>query len=69
MPVRRSLYWRLNWYRQSELEGALLLGGGSEWTLDPRCCGSCVLPVTKPLSAGENVTSRHERRQASAPVG
>lgn len=26
MPVRRSLYWRLNWYRQSELEGALLLG-------------------------------------------
>lgn len=26
MSVRRSLCWRLNWYRQSELEGALLLG-------------------------------------------
>jgi hypothetical protein len=26
MQERRSLYWRLNWYRQSELEGALLLG-------------------------------------------
>ena len=22
----RSLTWKLNWYRQSELEGALLLG-------------------------------------------
>ena len=26
MQERRSLSWRLNWYRQSELEGALLLG-------------------------------------------
>ena len=26
MRDRRSLYWRLNWYRQSELDGALLLG-------------------------------------------
>jgi tRNA isopentenyl-2-thiomethyl-A-37 hydroxylase MiaE len=26
VPVQRSLAWRLNWYRQSELEGALLLG-------------------------------------------
>jgi len=26
MPGQRSLCWRLNWYRQSELEGALLLG-------------------------------------------
>ena len=26
MQARRNLYWRLNWYRQSELEGALLLG-------------------------------------------
>ena len=26
MESRRSLEWRLSWYRQSELEGALLLG-------------------------------------------
>ena len=26
MQDRRNLAWRLNWYRQSELEGALLLG-------------------------------------------
>jgi hypothetical protein len=26
MSERRNLAWRLNWYRQSELEGALLLG-------------------------------------------
>ena len=26
MPDRRELSWLLNWYRQSELEGALLLG-------------------------------------------
>jgi hypothetical protein len=26
MESRRSLAWRLSWYRQSELEGALLLG-------------------------------------------
>jgi bacterioferritin (cytochrome b1) len=25
-PETRNLAWRLNWYRQSELEGALLLG-------------------------------------------
>ena len=25
-PEIRNLAWRLNWYRQSELEGALLLG-------------------------------------------
>lgn len=25
-PEHRNLAWRLNWYRQSELEGALLLG-------------------------------------------
>jgi hypothetical protein len=27
MHDRRNLEWRLNWYRQSELDGALLLGG------------------------------------------
>jgi bacterioferritin (cytochrome b1) len=26
MNTRRNLAWKLNWYRQSELEGALLLG-------------------------------------------
>src|SRR4051812_47778819 len=25
-PAIRNLAWKLNWYRQSELEGALLLG-------------------------------------------
>src|SRR5688572_7818090 len=25
-PITRNLAWKLNWYRQSELEGALLLG-------------------------------------------
>jgi hypothetical protein len=25
-PATRNLAWKLNWYRQSELEGALLLG-------------------------------------------
>ena len=25
-PARRALAWKLNWFRQSELEGALLLG-------------------------------------------
>jgi hypothetical protein len=25
-PVTRNLAWKLNWFRQSELEGALLLG-------------------------------------------
>jgi len=35
MQERRSLYWRLNWYRQSELEGALLLGRMVRHTTDP----------------------------------
>ena len=35
MPARRSLYWRLNWYRQSELDGALLLGRLSRHVSDP----------------------------------
>jgi tRNA isopentenyl-2-thiomethyl-A-37 hydroxylase MiaE len=26
VPAHRNLYWKLNWYRHSELEGALLLG-------------------------------------------
>ena len=35
MTVRRSLCWRLNWYRQSELEGALLLGRVVRYVRDP----------------------------------
>ena len=35
MPAGRSLCWRLNWYRQSELEGALLLGRLARHVDDP----------------------------------
>ena len=35
MRGRRSLYWRLNWYRQSELDGALLLGRMVRHVTDP----------------------------------
>ena len=35
MRERRSLYWRLNWYRQSELDGALLLGRMVRHVTDP----------------------------------
>jgi Rubrerythrin len=36
---RRSLYWRLNWYRQSELEGALVLGRMVRQVTDPYLVG------------------------------
>ena len=43
MPAPRSLYWRLNWYRQSELEGALLLG-----RLIRRCTDAALIhPLTE----------------------
>jgi hypothetical protein len=32
----RNLAWRLNWYRQSELEGALLLGRAVRAATDPK---------------------------------
>jgi hypothetical protein len=35
MQEPRSLSWRLNWYRQSELEGALLLGRMIRHVTDP----------------------------------
>lgn len=35
MQAQRSLTWRLNWYRQSELEGALLLGRMIRHVTDP----------------------------------
>jgi hypothetical protein len=35
MRDRRNLEWRLNWYRQSELDGALLLGGLVRLSRDP----------------------------------
>ena len=35
MPQERSLCWRLNWYRQSELDGALLLGRMVRHVHDP----------------------------------
>ena len=35
MQALRSLAWRLNWYRQSELEGALLLGRMIRRVTDP----------------------------------
>ena len=35
MSGQRSLCWRLNWYRQSELEGALLLGRMVRHVSDP----------------------------------
>jgi hypothetical protein len=35
MQAQRSLYWRFNWYRQSELEGALLLGRMVQQVADP----------------------------------
>jgi hypothetical protein len=35
MQELRSLSWRLNWYRQSELEGALLLGRMIRHVTDP----------------------------------
>jgi hypothetical protein len=33
-PERRSLAWRLNWYRQGELDGALLVGRAVEQAID-----------------------------------
>jgi hypothetical protein len=35
MSEQRSLYWRLNWYRQSELDGALVLGRIVRHATDP----------------------------------
>ena len=35
MRERRSLAWRLNWYRHSELEGAMLLGRITRHASDP----------------------------------
>jgi rubrerythrin len=35
VQAQRSLTWRLNWYRQSELEGALLLGRMIRHVTDP----------------------------------
>ena len=35
MQAQRSVAWRLNWYRQSELEGALLLGRMIRHVTDP----------------------------------
>jgi len=35
MQERRSLSWRLHWYRQSELEGALVLGRMVRHVTDP----------------------------------
>jgi hypothetical protein len=35
MPLSRSLSWKLDWYRQSELEGALLLGKAVRAASDP----------------------------------
>jgi len=35
MHDRRNLEWRLNWYRQSELDGSLLLGGLVRLSRDP----------------------------------
>lgn len=39
MSERRNLCWRLNWYRQSELEGSLLLGRMIRRTADPAIIG------------------------------
>lgn len=39
MLERRNLCWRLNWYRQSELEGSLLLGRMIRRTRDPAIIG------------------------------
>ena len=39
MPDRRALAWLLNWYRQSELEGALLLGRMVRVADDPYVIG------------------------------
>jgi hypothetical protein len=39
MQALRSLAWRLNWYRQSELEGALLLGRMIRRVTDPYLVG------------------------------
>ena len=39
MPNRRALAWLLNWYRQSELEGALLLGRMVRHAQDPFVVG------------------------------
>ena len=39
MSERRNLAWRLHWYRQSELEGALLLGRMIRRTTDPAIVG------------------------------
>jgi len=34
--ISRSLYWKLNWYRQSELDGAVLLGKTVRSAEDPQ---------------------------------
>jgi len=39
MRDRRALAWLLNWYRQSELEGALLLGRMVRYADDPTVVG------------------------------
>ena len=39
MRDRRALAWLLNWYRQSELEGALLLGRMVRYADDPAVVG------------------------------
>lgn len=39
MRDSRALAWRLNWYRQSELEGALLLGRMVRYADDPLVIG------------------------------
>jgi hypothetical protein len=39
VQAQRSLAWRLNWYRQSELEGALLLGRMIRHVTDPYLVG------------------------------
>jgi hypothetical protein len=42
MQEQRSLYWRLNWYRQSELEGALVLGRMVRHVTDPYLLGRLI---------------------------
>ena len=39
MQGLRSLAWRLNWYRHSELDGALLLGRMIRRATDPYLVG------------------------------
>jgi hypothetical protein len=40
--VNRALTWKINWYRQSELEGALLLGRVVRQAVDPFLVGQLV---------------------------